>query len=86
MPVAPEEVELVTYDENKLGVWAAFHLSSEYANGTAPGAQENAVIHIEHQQLDTTVEKSAHLTGKAVTSFVSRVNGLRVVPFDLHAR
>jgi len=44
------------------------------------------VIHIEHQQLDTTVEKSAHLTGKAVTSFVSRVNGLRVVPFDLHAR
>lgn len=81
--VAPEEVELVTYDENKLGIWAAFHLSDEYKQGTATGSQNNLVIHIEHQQLDTTVEKSANLIGKATTTFVSQVNGLRVVPFDL---
>src|SRR6185369_7707771 len=30
IPVYPEEEELVTYNENKLGVWASFHLSSEY--------------------------------------------------------
>jgi hypothetical protein len=83
MPVAPEEVELVTYDENKLGVWAAFHLASEYKDGTATGSQNNSVIHIEHQQLDTTIEKNANLEGKAAATFVSQIDGLRVVPFDL---
>jgi hypothetical protein len=81
--VAPEEVEFVTYDENKLGIWAAFHLTDEYTNGTATGSQNNTLIHIEHQQLDTTIDKNANLSGKATTTFVSQVNGLRVVPFDL---
>lgn len=81
--VQPEEVEFSTYDENKFGIWAAFHLSSEYKNGTATGSQENGVVHIDHQKLDATFEKNANLTGKATTSIVSLVNGLRVVPFDL---
>jgi hypothetical protein len=83
MPVAPEEIELVTYDDNKFGVWAAFHFSDEYRNGMASGAQKNSVIHIEHQQLDTTIEKNANLIGKATTTFVAQSGGLRVVPFDL---
>jgi hypothetical protein len=83
MPVAPEEVELLTYDENKLGVWGAFHLSEEYRNGAATGVQKNSVLHIEHQQLDTTIEKNANLIGKATTTFVAGTNGLRVAPFDL---
>ncbi len=83
LPVNPEEVEFLTYDEDKLGVWAAFHLSDEYKKGTATGSQKNDVIHIEHQQLDTAIEKNANLNGKATTTFVSNVNGLRVVPFDL---
>ena len=83
MPVAPEEVELLTYDENKLGVWGAFHLSDEYKNGTASGSQRNSVLQIEHQQLDTTIEKNANLIGKATTTFVAGTNGLRVAPFDL---
>ena len=83
LPVAPEEVEFLTYDENKLGVWAAFHLADEYKKNTAAGSQKNALVHIEHQQLDTIIEKNANLSGKAVTTFVSNVNGLRVVPFDL---
>jgi hypothetical protein len=45
MPVAPEEVELLTYDDNKLGVWGAFHLSEEYRNGAATGVQKNSVLH-----------------------------------------
>jgi hypothetical protein len=81
--VAPEEVELITYDDSKMGVWAAFHLSSEYKQGIATGSQNNGLIHIEHQQLDTTIEKNGNLTGKATTTFVSQVNRLRVVPFDL---
>jgi hypothetical protein len=83
VPVAPEEVELVTWDENKAGVWAAFHLSDEYKSGKAVGNQNNAVMQIEHQQLDTTIEKSANLIGKSATAFISQMNGLRVVPFDL---
>ncbi|MFY9561254.1 MAG: M1 family aminopeptidase [Terriglobales bacterium] len=84
MPVDPEEVEFATYDDNKLGVWAAFHFTDEYKQGTATGSQANGVVHIEHQQLQTTIEKNANLIGKATTTFVSRVNGLRVVPFDLY--
>ena len=82
--VAPEEVELLTYDENKMGIWAAFHLSSEYKDGSASGTQQNQVIQITHQVLDATIEKNAHLAGKASTTFVSLVDGLRVVPFNLH--
>ncbi|MGA9304629.1 MAG: hypothetical protein WBW31_04405, partial [Candidatus Sulfotelmatobacter sp.] len=72
-----EEVGLMTYDENKFGIWAAFPLSG----GRGRGAGGH--IHIEHQLLDTTIEKNANLTGQATTTFVARVNGLRVIPFNL---
>ena len=81
--VYPEEIELQTYEDNKEGVWAAFHYTSEYADGKASSAQNNNTVHIEHQRLDTMIEKSAHLSGKAVTSFVARAPGVRVVPFSL---
>jgi hypothetical protein len=81
--VAPEEVELLTYDDSKMGVWAAFHFASEYKQGTASGSQNNGLTHIEHQQLDTTIEKNGNLIGKATTTLVSQVNGLRVASFDL---
>lgn len=81
--VYPEEIELQTYEDNKEGVWAAFHFSSEYKDGRASSAQQNNVVHIEHQQIDTEIEKSAHLNGKAITTFVARVPGVKVVPFSL---
>lgn len=84
--VAPEEVEFITYDDSKMGIWAAFHLSNEYKQGIASGSQNNALTHIEHQQLDTTIERNANLNGKATTTFVAQVNGLKVVPFDLYPR
>jgi hypothetical protein len=81
--VYPEEIELQTYEDNKEGVWTAFHYTSEYADGKASSAQENNVVHIDHQQLETTIEKNAHLNGKALTSFVAVSPGVRVVPFAL---
>ena len=81
--VAPEEVALLTYDENKQGIWAAFHYSGEYATGKATGTQKNAVLHLENQKLDTVIEKSGKLNGTATTTFVAQANGVRVVPFDL---
>jgi Peptidase family M1 domain len=82
--VAPEEIEFLTYDENKLGTWAAFHFSGEYKDGSATSDQQNNSYQITHQQLDTTIEKNAHLNGKATTTLVSLVDGLRVIPFDLY--
>jgi len=82
--VAPEQVELMSYGDNKSGTWASFQLSSEYRRGLGAGAEPNSRIHIQHQELDTTIEKNAHLTGKASTTFVSLAPGLRVVGFNLH--
>jgi hypothetical protein len=82
--VAPEEIEFLTYDDNKLGTWAAFHFSPEYKDGSATGTQQNYSYQITHQQLDTTIEKHAQLNGKATTTLVSLVDGLRVIPFDLY--
>ena len=65
LPVYPEEVELVTYNENRMGVWTSFHLAGEYKDRTALGSQKNATIHIEQQKLDTKIEKSGELLGKA---------------------
>ncbi|MGA9039818.1 MAG: M1 family aminopeptidase [Terriglobales bacterium] len=81
--VAPEQVELTSYGENKSGTWASFNFSSEYRDGLGAGGEPNSRIHIEHQELDTTIEKSAHLTGKAITTFVSESSGLRVVGLSL---
>lgn len=75
---APDEVELVTYGENKSGTWAAFHASADNIR-----EMDHSRIHIEHQQLDTTIEKNGHLVGKAVTSFVAVSDGVRAVPFGL---
>ena len=77
-----DEVELSTYGDQKAGVWASFPMSSEYRHRLGSGASIRGV-HIDHQQLDTTIEKSGHLTAKATTSFVSEADGVRVVPFDL---
>ncbi len=83
-PAAPEEVMFTTWDANKFGVWAAFHLASEYAAGKATGKQRNAVIRIETQDVDLTVEKSGRLIGKASTTFIAEADSVRVVPFDLY--
>jgi len=77
----PEEVAFLTWDESKEGVWAAFHYSQEYATGQASGTQMNGEIDIQHQKLDTMIEKSGKLDGDATTTLVAQHNGLRVVPF-----
>jgi hypothetical protein len=72
------QVDFWTYDENKWGYWASFNFTQPHPRGSV-----GRTIHIERHQLDTTLEKSGALTGKATTTFVSQRNGLRVVPFAL---
>jgi Peptidase family M1 domain len=75
-----DQVDFATYNDDKYGMWASFPMINDRLKKRA-GRQ----IQIEHQVLDTTVERSAHLKGTAETTVVSRVDGLRVVPFDLFA-
>jgi len=75
---ARDQVTFVTYDENKLGEWASFPMSSEHKAGTI-----GHPVHIDHQQLDTTLEKNANLIGKAKMDFTVHLDGVRVMPFDL---
>ena len=73
-----DQVSFFTYDENKWGDWASFGVTEKQAKGAI-----GKPIRIEHQQLETTIEKNGNLTGKATTTFVARRDGLRVVPFNL---
>jgi hypothetical protein len=81
--LAPEEVALSTYEDKKFGTWAAFHFSDEYKTHQARGSQYTLTIDIEHQKLDAAFDKSGKLDGISQTTFVSTVNGLSVVPFNL---
>ena len=81
--VSPEEVSLETYSDRRSGIWAAFHLSGEYANGKATSAQKNGALLIDHQQLDTTIEKGGKLDGTAIVSMTAQTAGVREVPFAL---
>src|SRR5206468_12459099 len=63
-----------------LGLWTSFHLADEDAKGTA---QHQGLASIEHQTLDTTIEKNANLQGKASTTLVAMIDGVRVIPFSL---
>ncbi|MGP0017250.1 MAG: M1 family metallopeptidase [Candidatus Sulfotelmatobacter sp.] len=73
-----DQVDFSTYDENKLGDWASFPMSGERKKGAV-----GQPIRIEHQQIEATIEKSANLIGKTLTTFTANLNGLRVAPFDL---
>lgn len=79
----PEEVSLMTWDDNNYGIWASFHYAHEYASGQATGKQRNRMVDLEHHQVDTTLEKSARLRGDAITTFTAQYDGIRVIPFDL---
>jgi Peptidase family M1 domain len=77
-----DQVQFETYDENKFGEWASFPLSDADMSGVYKG-KIGRPTRIDHQQLDTTMEKNANLIGKAKTTFTAQLNGVKVVPFDL---
>jgi hypothetical protein len=81
--VSPEEVALYLWDENHEGIWAGFHSLAEYKNRTANSDENNRTVAVQHQKLDTSIAKNAHLTATAQTSFVALQDGVRVVPLEL---
>jgi hypothetical protein len=81
--VAPEEVSLLLWDDNRFGTWAGFHSLAEYKNHTANSDEDNRTVAVQHQKLNTSIAKNARLTGEAETTFVALHDGVRVVPLEL---
>jgi hypothetical protein len=81
--VFSDDVGLMTYNEDKEGVWAAFSISKEYRAIMGATAARTSSIHIDHEELDTTIEGSAKLDGTAKTTMISLVPASRVVSLDL---
>ena len=72
------QVNFITYNENKSGEWASFPMRHDHLK-----AGIGAPIRVEHEQLETTLEKNANLIGRARTQFTATIDGVRVVPLDL---
>jgi Peptidase family M1 domain len=81
--VAPEEVELMSWNDNRSGIWAAFHDQDEYHNGITDGNEANDAYTIDHQDLNTTIQKNGELSGVAQTTLRSSEDGLAVIPLEL---
>ena len=72
------QVEFMTYDDNKFGEWVSYPLEAGHAKGGS-----GHPMRIQHEQLDTTLEKSGNLIGKATTEFQASFDGVKVVHFNL---
>jgi len=81
--VAPEEVSLSTWNDWGWTYPAAFHLGPEYATGTASSRQENSAFKVNHEDLDTTIEKNGFLGGSAAVHLQAMSDGVAVVPLRL---
>ena len=80
--VAPEEVLLASYGETDGGYWTAFHLSDEYARGTASSNEDHRSFDITHHQIDGGI-KGTQLAATDTVTFTPLVRGTRVLPFRL---
>jgi hypothetical protein len=82
---APEEVVLADFKDSQAGVWYSGHLLSESHNSwqTKHPNHQTGFLHPEKQKINTTIEKSGLLSATTTGTFVSAVDNLRVIPFDL---
>ncbi|MBC7930121.1 MAG: carboxypeptidase regulatory-like domain-containing protein [Rubrivivax sp.] len=80
--VSPEEQLLSSYGETDGGFWTAFHLSDEYARGTASSDEDHRIFDIERHEIDAAIKGERIAASDAVTLRVL-VPGTRVLPFEL---
>ena len=81
--VAPEEIQLFSWADNKEGIFAAHHFSEVYRQRSRPATTAGDWIDIEHQALDTNIDQSGEITGRATTTFAAQFDGLHAVPLSL---
>jgi hypothetical protein len=80
--VSPEEELLSSYGATDGGFWTAFHLSDEYAKGTASSDEDHRIFDITHHEIDAAIKGTQIAASDAVT-FHPLVKGTRVLPFAL---
>lgn len=81
--VAPEEVQLFSWANNKDGIFAGHHLSSFYATKQSARKTPGGWIDIQHQNLETEISPSGELAGTATMTFTSMLDGLSAIPLSL---
>jgi len=82
--VAPEEVELMNWNDWGPSFPLAFHRAGEYVNGTANGNELNASYRILSEGLDVSIEKNGFLSGIATVELRAEQDSVAVVPIDLY--
>ena len=81
--VAPEEIQLFSWADNKEGIFAAHHFSEVYRKGVRPPTTAGGWMDISHQVLDTNIDQTGELAGRASTTFAAQFDGLSAVPLSL---
>jgi hypothetical protein len=84
----PEEVGLIAFNETKFGVWYGGHLLTEPRDGwkVKQTSHESGFLKAVSHKIDATIEKNGLLTATSTETFISLVDNLRVVPFNLFSR
>ena len=82
--VAPEEVELLSWNDWGPSIPLAFHFADDYKNGTVSGKEANDPYRILNETLDTTIEKNGYLAGEATIELRAERDGVAVIPLDLY--
>jgi Carboxypeptidase regulatory-like domain/Peptidase family M1 domain len=80
--VSPEEELLASYGETDGGLWTAFHLSDEYARGTASSGEDHRIFDISRHEIDGAI-KGTEIAATDIVTFRALVAGTRVIPFAL---
>ena len=80
--VSPEEELLSSYGLTDRGFWTAFHLSDEYARGTASSGEDHRIFDIKHHEIDGAI-KGTQIAATDVVTFSPLVPATRVLPFAL---
>jgi hypothetical protein len=82
--VAPEEAEVMNWNDWGPSIPLAFHRASEYLNGTATGNELNAPYRILNEGIDVGIERNGFLSGVAKVELRAEQDGVAVVPLDLY--
>ncbi len=83
---SPEEVGLVNIDSNgeRGGIWYLSHLDSEWKGAQGAASNEDRrVASPQSYKIETTIGGSGQIAGMAQVQFVGKLDGARVIPFDL---
>ncbi|HUO61624.1 MAG TPA: M1 family aminopeptidase [Candidatus Acidoferrales bacterium] len=80
---APEEVMMMSTQDNYPNVWYSSHLQNEIA-AKVPITHENGYILPSHYDVEATFAKNARMEATATVTLTSRIDGLRVIPLGLY--